>query len=75
MVCCWCLAVSPDEPVGTDAHLFDILADGAALVAHVLPDVVGCAHWFAHDAEAVYLYYIEVWGKHGAEDLDVYTKE
>jgi hypothetical protein len=28
----------------TDAHRFDILADGAALVSHVLPDIVGCTH-------------------------------
>ena len=49
------------EPVGTDdAHLCDMLADVATLVSHVLPDVVGCAHWGAHDAEAMYLDYFEV---------------
>ena len=62
--------VVPDERVGKDAHLFDILADGATLVAHILPVGVGCVHWGAHDAEAVYLYHIEVGGNHGAEDLE-----
>jgi hypothetical protein len=28
-----------------DAHRFDILADGAASVSHVFPDIVGCTHW------------------------------
>ncbi len=58
------------EPVGTDdAHLCDMLADVATLVSHVLPDVVGCAHWGAHDAEAMYLDY-KVGRKHGAEGLE-----
>jgi hypothetical protein len=52
-----------------DAHLFDVLADEAAFASHVFLNVLQCAHWGAHDAEALYLDHIKVVCKHGAEDL------
>ncbi len=66
--------VEPDEQVFADAQGFDILADGAILVAHILPDVLGCAHGRAHDAEALYLYYIEVGRKHGEKAHECLTR-
>jgi len=48
----------PNERVA-DAHLFYVLADGTALASHVLPSVLRCAHWGAHDAEALYLDHIK----------------
>jgi hypothetical protein len=59
----------PNERVGADAHLFDVIADGAAFASYVLPNVLGCAHWGAHNAEALYLDYIKVVREHGAEGL------
>ena len=49
--------------------LFDVIADGAAFASYVLPNVLGCAHWGAHNAEALYLDYIKVVREHGAEGL------
>jgi hypothetical protein len=60
---------NPNERVGADAHLFDVIADGAAFASYVLPNVLRCAHWGAHDAEALYLDYIKVVHEHGAEGL------
>ncbi len=48
MVCLPSCLILYNHSQGTDdAHLCDMLADVATLVSHVLPDVVGCAHWGA----------------------------
>jgi hypothetical protein len=60
----------PNERIGADAHLFYVLADGTALASHALPNVLRCAHWGAHDAEALHLDNVGV-REHGAEDLEI----
>jgi hypothetical protein len=60
----------PNERVGADAHLFDVVANGAAFASYVLPNELGCAHWGAHDAKTLHLDYVGV-REHGAEDLKV----
>ena len=57
--------VEPGEQVCTVTHLLDVVADFAALFSHVCPDIMGCAHWGAHDTEAMNLYYVEIDSKHG----------
>jgi hypothetical protein len=60
----------PNERVGADAHQFDVVANGAAFASNVLSNVLGCAHWGAHDAEALHLDNVGV-REHGAEDLEI----
>ena len=59
--------VVPYEGVCVNAHGFDVLADSAALVPHVLADVIRCAHGGAHNTEAVHLDYFKIGHKHGEE--------
>jgi hypothetical protein len=60
----------PNERVGANTHLFDVVAYGAAFASYVLPNELGCAHGGAHDTETLHLDYVGV-REHGSEDLKV----